>query len=105
MRPIEIFCTFLVIAALSVLIHSEPALAGNKFETIGGGVAGKTAIKMTYLRPISAGFGVFFLIGAILSATKYGHKSASSPNYSLWKQSTVILVLFSLLAFSVALFA
>ncbi len=88
-----------------LLLALEPGLCGNKFQTIGGGVAGSTPVKLSYLRPISAGFGVFFLICTVLSASRFGHARANSTNYSLWRQSAAILGVLTLMSFAVALFA
>jgi len=97
--------TVISLAAVMFLgLMLEPALAGNRFETIGGGVSGSTEAKLALVRPISIGFGVFFLIGAVLSASKRWHENANSPNYSLWKQSVAVLSVLSLASFAIAIF-
>ncbi len=65
-------------------------LAGNKFETIGGGVSGSTSIKLKELKPIFLGFGSFLLLAAILSLLPLGHKNALTLNHSKWQLSSAI---------------
>ncbi len=74
-------------------------LAGNKFETIGGGVSGSTPIKLESMRPIAMGFGVFLLAGGLLSLLPMGHKNALTLNYTNWKVSAAVFFIFSFLSF------
>ena len=95
---------FLLSGVAIGLLLLEPSLAGNKFETIGGGISGSSQAKLQFVRPISSGFGILFLIGAILSLTPFIHKSAESPSFSTWKQSAGVLFVLSTLCFGIALF-
>jgi len=75
--------------AASLLLITEPALA-NKFETIGGGVAGSSGIKRDWL----AGFflvagGITGLLGILAIVTP--HSNAAFLNATTWKQSAIVL--------------
>jgi hypothetical protein len=100
LRPIHAWRLVILGRICTYGLHVQ---AGNKFETIGGGVSGSTALKLAHLQPVSLAFGVFFLIAALLSLSSIGHKNALSPNHSLWKQSAAILFGLSLVSFAAAL--
>lgn len=108
-RPVNInklSPTFLQLLVFGVLVTMDSSLmAANKFETIGGGVAGSTSIKLMYLRPISIGFGLFFLACSLLSLTPLGHKNALTMNHTRWKLSSGIFFLLSVISFGFAIFA
>ena len=77
-----------LLAAL-LLLTTEPALA-NKFETIGGGVAGSSGVKREWL----TGFfmiaaGVTGLLGILAIVTP--HRNAAFLNSTTWKQSAAVL--------------
>ena len=94
------------ILAVLVLAWLTPelALAGNKFETIGGGVVGSSAAKLEYVRWFGIGFGSFFLVCAIISLTA-AHSNGLMLNYAVWKQSGIILIILSVLCFGIAVLA
>jgi len=73
---------------------AEPALA-NKFETIGGGLAGSSSIKRDWLTGffMIAG-GITLLLGFLCIVTP--HRNAAFLNSTNWKQSAIVL--FSLTA-------
>lgn len=78
------------------LIHIEPAVA-NKFETIGGGVAGSAKIKIEYLKYIFFIAGIILLIGGAL-AVLTRNKNSLSLNHTMWKSSSIILFILSFIA-------
>ncbi len=57
--------TFIVL--ILALIAVDPALAGNKFTKIGGGVAGSDAEKFRILKIIGGIFGGFLILMGIIS--------------------------------------
>jgi hypothetical protein len=59
--------TSLLLALTIIVIAIDPALAGNKFTTIGGGVAGSDYEKLEALKTIGAVFGGFLVALGILS--------------------------------------
>jgi hypothetical protein len=81
----------------------EPALAGNKFETIGGGVTGSSRVKWEYLQIIFYVAGGIFLLLAIVSVTMR-NSNVLMLNSVLWKESSIVLIVFSLICFAVAIF-
>jgi len=81
---------------------SESALA-NKFQTISGGVVGSNRIKIEYIRDIAWVAGGILLVAAILSILTH-NRNAHSVNYTMWRASTLVFSLLSLLAFATALF-
>ena len=94
------FCLGLVMIGCLLV---DPCLAGNKFETIGGGVVGSSGIKLQHLRVIGIGAGIFFLVCAVLSAT-VARGNPLTLNYSLWKQSSAVLLALSLISFGFVVF-
>jgi hypothetical protein len=82
------------------LLFTQPLLA-NKFETIGGGVAGSTRMKVEYLQVIASVTGGIFLIAGIL-AIVLQNKNAQSLNYTMWKPSAAIFFLLSIASFAAA---
>lgn len=88
-RPQRGTGTLLLVLLLIPLCITEPALA-NKFETIGGGLAGSAAIKRDWL-------GVFFGIASGVSAfigllaVFMPHQHAAFLNHATWKQSAAVL--------------
>jgi hypothetical protein len=67
--------TALVLVTLALLIIAiEPALAGNKFTTIGGGVSGSKTEKIALfqaLMPWAGGFLILVGIAALLTKNRY----------------------------------
>ncbi len=60
-----------LIAAAFLLAISDPALAGNKFTTIGGGVSGQSKEKIALMKNLSIYIGGFLvLVGIAGLATK-----------------------------------
>lgn len=57
----------LILILTTIVICIDPALAGNKFTTIGGGVAGSDAEKLQTLKVIGAIFGGFLVLLGLLS--------------------------------------
>jgi hypothetical protein len=90
------------VIALGVLalICVEPVLA-NKFETIGGGVSGSSGIKRDWLQKFFLVIGGMSLLSAIL-ALVVPHDNALYLNYGNWKRSFIILLVLSLVFFSIA---
>ncbi len=79
----------------------EPALA-NKFETIGGGVAGSSGLKrewLQYFLYFVAGLGA---LGALL-AVIYPRKNALYLNYNNWKKSAIVMGVIAAVALIMAL--
>lgn len=66
----------------------EPSFAGNKFETIGGGVAGSSRVKAEYLFYILLGAGGLSLLAAVASVM-LPHDNPLILNFSTWKQSAI----------------
>lgn len=83
-----------------LLLFLEPALA-NKFETIGGGVSGSTGIKREWLQKFLLVSGGLSLLGAIL-AVVIPHTNAAFLNFSNWKQSAIVLLVFAVVFFLAA---
>ncbi len=61
------YTTILIITLLLVLVAIDPALAGNKFTTIGGGVSGSDAEKFRVLKGVGGIFGGFLILLGIAS--------------------------------------
>jgi hypothetical protein len=61
------YITILFVAALLVLFAVDPALAGNKFTKIGGGVSGSNLEKLRILKAIGGVFGGFLILLGIIS--------------------------------------
>ncbi len=59
--------TIYLLFIIAVTIAIDPALAGNKFTTIGGGVSGSSHEKFQVLKSISAIFGGFLILLGVLS--------------------------------------
>jgi hypothetical protein len=81
----------------------ELALAGNKFEIIGGGVVGSNTDKMQYVRWFGIGFGCFFLLAGIVSLTS-SHGNGLMLNYVVWKKAGIIWLILSALSFGLAVY-
>ena len=81
----------------------EPSLAGNKFETIGKGVAGTVQLKKSHLQIIFSAVGAVMLFFAVLTVVM-PRNNAAMMNYTLWKQSAAIFFILSLAAFAGAFF-
>jgi nitrate reductase gamma subunit len=66
---------FLFLIAAGVLLAlTDPALAGNKFVTIGGGVSGISREKVALLKTISGyagGIIIFISVAALLTRQRY----------------------------------
>ncbi len=101
-KPLLFFSQLILFGILAMSDIS--LLAGNKFETIGGGVSGSTPIKLESLRPIAIGFGAFFLACGLLSLLPMGHKNALTMNYSNWKVSAGAFLILSFLSFAFVVF-
>ncbi len=82
-----------LVLALLGLLSVDPALA-NKFETIGGGVAGSSGFKREWLQNFFLVVGGVSLLTALL-ALLVPHYNALYLNYSNWKRSFAILVIIS----------
>jgi hypothetical protein len=62
---------FLILALVIIVAVNDPALAGNKFTKIGGGVAGSSSDKIAFLKSLRGIFGGFLvLLGIIAFATR-----------------------------------
>ncbi len=61
------YITILFVTLLAVLMAVDPALAGNKFTKIGGGVSGSSAEKLMDLKLIGGIFGGFLILLGIVS--------------------------------------
>lgn len=87
---------------LGGLLFCENLLA-NKFETIGGGVQGSTQIKVEYLQVIAyVTSGIFFAAGIL--AILLHNKNAQTLNYTMWKSSSAMFFLLSVIALAAAIF-
>lgn len=86
---------------LTGLLLCEPVLAGNKFETISGGVQGSSRAKVEYLQVITYVAGAIFLLAGILSIVLHD-KNAQTLNYTMWKSSAAFFFLLSIGAFVAA---
>ena len=94
--------TGLVFAICLLGLVPELALAGNKFETIGGGVTGSSRDKLQYVRWFGFGFGSFFLLAGILSLTG-SNRNPLMMNYAVWKRAGIVWLVLSALAFGLAI--
>jgi len=83
------------------LLAPELASAGNKFEIIGGGVAGSSTSKIEYVRWFGFGFGSFFLLAGVISLTS-AHSNGLMMNYAVWKRAGIIWLVLSLISFGLA---
>ncbi len=61
------YTTILIITILLVLVAIDPALAGNKFTRIGGGVSGSDAEKLEVLKGVGGIFGGFLILLGVVS--------------------------------------
>ncbi len=59
--------TILLLAMIIFIAVNDPALAGNKFTKIGGGVAGSSNEKIEFLKSLRGIFGGFLVLLGILS--------------------------------------
>lgn len=68
MRRVALFLLFAIFILIAVF---DPALAGNKFTKIGGGVSGSSGEKIELLKSMRGIFGGFLvLLGVIAFATR-----------------------------------
>ncbi len=58
---------YILLAIIIILAVSEPALAGNKFTKIGGGVTGSSNEKIEFLKSLRGIFGGFLVLLGVLS--------------------------------------
>jgi len=58
---------YLLLALIIFIAVCEPALAGNKFTRIGGGVSGSSHEKIEFLKSLRGIFGGFLVLLGILS--------------------------------------
>jgi hypothetical protein len=79
------------------------ALLANKFETIGGGVQGSTRVKVEYLQTIAYVAGAIFLVFGVL-AIVLNNRNAQTLNYTMWKSSSLLFFLLSVISFAAAVF-
>ena len=79
--------------SVALLLWVEPTLA-NKFETIGGGVAGPTGLKREWLQRILFITAATGAIGAVL-AVVYPRKNPLFLNFGNWKKSAAVMAVFS----------
>lgn len=75
---------------LLLLLALEPALAGNKFETISGGISGSTKIKKEHVQIILYVVSGLFLFAGLLAVALPRHNPLLL-NFSNWKQSATVL--------------
>jgi hypothetical protein len=80
-----------------MLALAEPAMAGNKFEIIGGGVSGSSSLKRSQAAMLLFGVGGVFLLSALL-ATVIPHRNPLFLNYANWRQSAILFLIIGLLA-------
>jgi hypothetical protein len=99
--PLENRAILLMLSVILLGLSCDPALA-NKFQTIGSGVTGSMKIKIEYLR-ISAFVvsGLFFIFSLLAATTK--KRNAHELNYAVWKPSSIIFLVLSLIALVIAL--
>lgn len=90
----------LTIVGLIMIFGVEPALA-NKFETIGGGVAGSSGIKREWLQKFFLVAGGISLLGTFL-AVVVPHRNALFLNFRNWKTSATVLAVISAIFFGLA---
>ena len=93
----------LALLALLALFALEPALAGNKFETISSGVSGSFRVKREYLQIFFVVFGTAMLISSVLCIV-IPRSNAHYLNFSGWKQSAFISFLVSVGLYAAAVF-
>lgn len=91
----------MLFAILAFLII-EPGLAGNRFETISGGVGGSLQVKKDFVQNFLFATAGVFLLGAIL-AFVMPHQNALMLNYSGWKQSAIFMLVLSVICLVFAL--
>jgi hypothetical protein len=84
------------LAASALLLGAAPLWAANKFQIIGGGVAGSGADKQAFVGTLLyAGAGLAFLL-AVLSVV-VPHTHAAFLNYANWRQSAIVFALVGVL--------
>jgi hypothetical protein len=95
-NPLDYRAILLVLSVILIGLYSDAVLA-NKFQTIGSGVSGSIPIKIEYLR-ISAYVvsGLCFVSGLLALTTK--QKNAHELNYTVWKRSSIVFFLLSIIA-------
>lgn len=92
-RPFSI-CMLAALVAALLLAVPEAGFA-NKFETIGGGVSGSTAIKREWLQVMFFVAAGFCALGAVLVVVM-PHNNPLFLNYRNWKTSSFLMGLFAL---------
>lgn len=81
---------------LILLLALDPAFAGNKFETISGGVSGSVKLKKEHIQIVLYVVSGIFLFSALL-AVALPHRNALMLNFANWKQSAAVLFIFCIL--------
>lgn len=81
------YAASILIFGLMLLI--DPALAGNKFETISSGVTGSFEVKSEHLKIIFYVMSGICYLGSVLSIV-IPHNNPVHLNYTLWRMSAVI---------------
>ena len=87
-----VFCVFLAV---------DPVMAGNKFQTIGSGVSGSSELKREHMQIILYVISGLFLTGAVATVLM-PRNNAQMLNFSLWKESAIVLTLLSLATFGLS---
>lgn len=84
-------------ALLLILVSAlDPAFAGNKFETISGGVSGSVKLKKEHIQIVLYVVSGIFLFSTLL-AIALPHHNALLLNFANWKQSATVLFIFCIL--------
>ncbi len=91
----------LFLLVLGICLTADPAMAGNKFQTIGSGVSGSSEIKREHMAIILYVVSGLFLLGAVATVLM-PRNNAQMLNFSLWKESAIVLTLLSMATFGLS---
>jgi hypothetical protein len=92
----------LLFLLFAVCLMVDPATAGNKFQTIGSGVSGSSELKREHMQIILYVISGMFMLGAVATVLM-PRNNAQMLNFSLWKESAIVLTLLSIATFGLSL--
>jgi cell shape-determining protein MreD len=84
-------------ALVLLVLAASPVLAGNKFEIIGGGIAGSSSVKREHLQLLLYAVGGLSLLLSLMTLL-VPHNNALFLNFANWKQSAAVFLIVGVLA-------
>ena len=91
----------MLLLVLGICLMADPVMAGNKFQTIGSGVSGSSEMKREHMAVILYIVSGLFLLGAVATVLM-PRNNAQMLNFSLWKESAIVLTLLSAATFGLS---